>query len=76
LQHVLPDGFVQIRHYGLMASSHATTKLQSARELLTAMSAVTQSPIDYVNYGTEKSVLTSEGVCSSYTHPSPARSTT
>jgi hypothetical protein len=27
LQHVLPDGFVKIRHYGLMASSHATTKL-------------------------------------------------
>jgi len=37
LQHVLPDGFVKIRHYGLMASSHATTKLERARELLTAM---------------------------------------
>jgi hypothetical protein len=37
LQHVLPDGFVKIRHYGLMASTNATTKLQTARELLTAM---------------------------------------
>jgi hypothetical protein len=37
LQHVLPDGFVKIRHYGLMASSNATTKLERARELLTAM---------------------------------------
>jgi len=34
LQHVLPPGFVKIRHYGLMASSNATTKLKRARELL------------------------------------------
>jgi hypothetical protein len=34
LQHVLPDGFVKIRHYGLMASSNATTKLEVARRLL------------------------------------------
>jgi hypothetical protein len=31
LQHVLPKGFVKIRHYGLMASSHATTTLETAR---------------------------------------------
>src|SRR5208283_5308146 len=31
LQHVLPDGFVKIRHCGLMASSNATTKLEVAR---------------------------------------------
>jgi hypothetical protein len=36
LQHVLPDGFVKIRHYGLMASSNATTKLEVARRLLEA----------------------------------------
>jgi len=35
LQHVLPNGFVKIRHYGLMASSNATTKLETARRLLT-----------------------------------------
>jgi hypothetical protein len=34
LQHVLPDGFVKIRHYGLMASGNATTKLELARERL------------------------------------------
>jgi hypothetical protein len=34
LQHVLPPGFVKIRHYGLMAPSHATTKLVVARALL------------------------------------------
>jgi hypothetical protein len=36
LMHVLPSGFVKIRHYGLMASSHATTRLARARALLTA----------------------------------------
>jgi hypothetical protein len=34
LQHVLPSGFVKIRHYGLMASSNATTKLETARARL------------------------------------------
>jgi hypothetical protein len=34
LQHVLPSGFVKIRHYGLMASGNATTKLEVARKLL------------------------------------------
>ncbi len=36
LQHVLPTGFVKIRHYGLMASGNATTKLERARRLLEA----------------------------------------
>jgi hypothetical protein len=34
VQHVLPAGFVKIRHYGLMAPSHATTTLEVARRLL------------------------------------------
>jgi hypothetical protein len=34
LQHVLPAGFVKIRHIGLMASSNATTKLEVARTRL------------------------------------------
>jgi hypothetical protein len=34
VQHVLPPGFVKIRHYGLMASSNATTRLEHARSLL------------------------------------------
>lgn len=32
--HVLPRGFVKIRHHGLMAPSHVTTKLSLARRLL------------------------------------------
>jgi len=34
LLHVLPKGFVKIRHYGLLSSANATTKLEIARALL------------------------------------------
>lgn len=34
LQHVLPPGFVKIRHYGLLASGNVTTRLERARALL------------------------------------------
>jgi hypothetical protein len=34
--HVLPRGFVKIRHYGLLAPAHATTTLETARRLLEA----------------------------------------
>jgi len=34
LQHVLPDGFVKIRHFGLMAAGNVNTRLAAARRLL------------------------------------------
>jgi len=34
LQHVLPQGFVKIRHYGLLASCHVGGRLEQARRLL------------------------------------------
>jgi hypothetical protein len=34
LQHVLPSGFVKIRHYGLCASVNAASKLATAQTLL------------------------------------------
>src|SRR3990172_13356987 len=34
LQHVLPKGFVRIRHFGLLANRHRTQKIQRCRELL------------------------------------------
>lgn len=34
LQHILPRGFVKIRHYGLLASGNVTTRLERARALL------------------------------------------
>jgi hypothetical protein len=36
LTHVLPPRFVKIRHHGLMSAAHATTRLEIARQLLTA----------------------------------------
>jgi hypothetical protein len=44
LQHVLPDGFVKIRHFGLMASSNATTKLETARALLAGSARPSGAP--------------------------------
>ena len=34
LLHVLPKGFVKIRHYGLLSPCHATTTLEKARAIL------------------------------------------
>jgi hypothetical protein len=34
LLHVLPKGFVRIRHFGLLASVNVATKLQRCRQLL------------------------------------------
>jgi hypothetical protein len=39
LLHILPRAFVKIRHYGLMASSNATTRLEAARAHLLAQAA-------------------------------------
>ena len=34
LMHVLPDGFVKIRHYGILSSRNKKTKLKKCKELL------------------------------------------
>ncbi len=44
LSHVLPKGFVKIRHHGLMAPSHVHTKLAAARRLLEQASPAEPSP--------------------------------
>ena len=36
LLHVLPKGFVRIRHFGLLASKNVSTRLESARRLLSS----------------------------------------
>jgi Putative transposase/Transposase zinc-binding domain len=36
LQHVLPNGFVKLRHYGLLAPGNVNSKLVTARKLLEA----------------------------------------
>jgi hypothetical protein len=40
LQHILPSGFVKIRHFGLLASRNVNTKLECARALLPAAAGV------------------------------------
>jgi hypothetical protein len=45
LQHVLPKGFVKIRHYGLFAAGNMAIKLVRARELILA-DAAAAVPID------------------------------
>ena len=44
LLHVLPRGFVRIRHYGLLASRNVSTKLERAGELLGSGQAAPQPP--------------------------------
>jgi hypothetical protein len=42
LLHVLPAGFVKIRHYGLLAPANVNTKLKQARALLPAATTIDQ----------------------------------
>lgn len=44
LLHVLPAGFVRIRHYGLCASRNVNTKLETARRLLQPVIPTTPPP--------------------------------
>jgi hypothetical protein len=44
VQHVLPRGFVKIRHYGLYASGNVPTKLEQARTLLTPSTCSDATP--------------------------------
>ncbi len=46
LLHVLPKGFVKIRHYGLTAASNATTRLETARKCLDARDDQHSKPND------------------------------
>jgi hypothetical protein len=48
LMHVLPTGFVRVRHYGLLANRHREEKLARCRELLgmTAVDQVDTAPTD------------------------------
>lgn len=44
VQHVLPKGFVKIRHFGLYAASHVHTLLETARALLHPVRATNDAP--------------------------------
>jgi len=44
VQHVLPKGFVKIRHYGLLANAHRAARLQVCRRLLLVVNAAAVLP--------------------------------
>ena len=44
LLHVLPTGFVKIRHYGLVAAANVNTKLEVARRCLSEQDTIAQTP--------------------------------
>jgi hypothetical protein len=44
VQHVLPKGFMKIRHYGLLASRQREARLRQARKLLLAKLVMGASP--------------------------------
>ncbi len=44
VQHVLPRGFMKIRHYGLLASRQRQARLEQARQLLQAQPLEAQQP--------------------------------
>ena len=44
LLHVLPKGFVRIRHYGVLASRHVSTQLAACRRLLVGQAAPAAEP--------------------------------
>ena len=44
LLHVLPDGFVRIRHYGWLSNRHRAAKLAQCRQLLGVPAALAPAP--------------------------------
>jgi hypothetical protein len=44
LLHVLPDGFMRIRHYGFLGNRHRRVKIERCRELLAVAAAVSVTP--------------------------------
>ena len=45
VQHVLPDGFVKIRHYGLLAAGNVKAKLKAASDILACRQASTATQL-------------------------------
>jgi hypothetical protein len=65
LTHVLPTGFVRIRHYGLLANRHRQEKLARCRELLgmTVTPQADTDPTDPIPSPAGESTVTPTRVC-------------
>jgi hypothetical protein len=46
LLHVLPDGFMKIRHYGILSNRNKKTKLVQCQQILNTAEIYTANPID------------------------------
>jgi hypothetical protein len=44
VQHLLPNGFVRVRHYGLLANRHRAERLAVCRRLLLVVTVAATSP--------------------------------
>ncbi len=63
LLHVLPKGFVRIRHYGLLASRNVNTKLDLCRQLLDCQPTDTEPPASSSPVSIESSTETPSTLC-------------
>lgn len=60
LLHVLPEHFVKIRHYGLLAPANVNTRLRRAQELLAQQSTAASPSTDPSQVGAESSSARSD----------------
>ncbi|MBW2736889.1 MAG: IS91 family transposase [Deltaproteobacteria bacterium] len=65
LLHVLPKGFMKIRHYGLFASANVNTKGEAARQLLNATAPSGDSPTSDVSSKADEAPVRRCPVCGS-----------
>ena len=67
LTHVLPSGFVRVRHYGLLANRHRQEKLVRCRELLgmavTPQAATASTDSDVIPPPVHEATVTRTRVC-------------
>lgn len=62
LLHVLPDGFMRIRHYGLLSNCHREQKLAVCRELLSATESVEATGSKWQDWKARYQALTGEPI--------------
>jgi hypothetical protein len=63
LMHVLPSGFVRIRHYGILANCHRREKLARCRELLGTTPKTDSDLLDLSSLPERESSVTPTRVC-------------
>jgi hypothetical protein len=62
LLHVLPDGFMRIRHYGFLGNRHRRVKIARSRELLGVAPAIPVNPNPHRDYRDQYQELTGKSL--------------